>query len=175
MASLTCIYIIIHHEHFSYHLNATNSNISFCIALRKLATRGQSVPEQSVAEKPVPEQHVPEQVFADQHESHTSSEQIAEPDLPSSSNLAIQTCAPARTTNVPSSPTLFLDFTILADVCENIFQELNKLVGAINNLVHKESYKKQWRRLRERVEFVLSELQRSSLDAQDIAQNNLKD
>jgi len=42
-------------------------------------------------------------------------------------------------------------------------------------LVHEESYEKQWRKLRERVEFVLSELQRSSLDAQDITQNNLKD
>jgi len=68
-----------------------------------------------------------------------------------------------------------LNSTILADVCENIFQELNKLVVARNKLVHEESYEKQWRRLRERVEFFLSELQRSSLDAQDIAQNNLKD
>jgi len=47
------------------------------------------------------------------------------------------------------------------------------LVGARNNLVHEESYEKQWRRLRERVKFVLSELQRSSFDAQDFAQNNL--
>jgi len=60
-------------------------------------------------------------------------------------------------------------------VCENIFQELNKLVQARNNLTHEESYEKQWRRLRERVDFVMSELQRSSLDAQDIAQNNLQD
>jgi len=95
--------------------------------------------------------------------------------LPSSSNQAIQTCAPARSTNVPSPPTLFLDSTMLADVCENIFQELNKLVEARNNLVHEESYEKQWRRLRERVDFVMSELQKSSLDAQDIAQNNLQD
>jgi len=49
------------------------------------------------------------------------------------------------------------------------------LVKARNNLVHEESYVKQWRRLRERIYFVLSELQRSSLDAQDIAQNNLQD
>jgi hypothetical protein len=39
---------------------------------------------------------------------------------PLSSSLAIQPCAPAKT-NVPSPPTLFLDSTILADVCENIF------------------------------------------------------
>jgi len=84
--------------------------------------------------------------------------EISTNDQPSSSNLAIQTCAPARTKNIPPSPTLFLDSTILADVCENIFQELNKLVGGRNNLVHEESYEKQWRRLRERVDFVLSEL-----------------
>jgi hypothetical protein len=60
-------------------------------------------------------------------------------------------------------------------VCENIFQELNKLVEARNNLVHEENYEKQWMRLRERVDFVMSELQRSSLDAHDIAQNNLQD
>jgi len=49
------------------------------------------------------------------------------------------------------------------------------LVEARNNLVHEESYMKQWRRLRERVDFVLSEIQRSYFDAQDIAQNNLQD
>ena len=81
---------------------------------------------------------------------------IAEPNLPStnglpsSSNQAIQSCATARPTNVPSPPTLFLDSTILADVCENIFQELNKLVQARNNLVHEDNYVKQWRILRER-------------------------
>jgi len=86
-------------------------------------------------------------------------------DQPSSSNQGIQACTLARSTNVLSPPTLFLDSTILADVCENIFQELNKLVEARNNLVHEESYLKQWKRLRERVDFVLSELQRSSFDA----------
>jgi len=150
MASLTCTDIVIHPEHLLYHLNATHSNISFGISLRNLAKKRQFVPEQ----------HVPEQVLPHQHESYTSYEQITESDQPSSSNLAIQTCAPTRTTNVPSPPTLFLDSTILTDLCENIFQELNKLVRARNNLVHEESYEKQWRRLRERVEFVLSELQR---------------
>jgi len=63
----------------------------------------------------------------------------------------------------------------MANVCESIFQELNKLIEARNNLIHENNYQKQWRRLRERVDFVLSELQRSSFDAQDIAQNNLQD
>ena len=49
------------------------------------------------------------------------------------------------------------------------------MIGARNKLVHEESYEKQWRRLRKRVEFVLFELQRSSFDAQDTAQNNLQD
>ena len=88
-------------------------------------------------------------------------------DQPSSSNLAIQVSTPPRTTKVPSPPTLFLNSSILADVCENIFQELNKLVQARNNLVHEDNYVKQWRRLRERVDFIISELERSSLDAQD--------
>ena len=96
-------------------------------------------------------------------------------DQPSSSNLAIQVSTPPRTTKVPSPPTLFLNSSILADVCENIFQELNKLVQARNNLVHEDNYVKQWRRLRERVDFIISELERSSLDAQDTAQNNLQD
>ena len=42
-------------------------------------------------------------------------------DQPSSSNQAIQACAPVKSTNVPSPPTLFLDSSILANVCENIF------------------------------------------------------
>ena len=46
-------------------------------------------------------------------------------DQPSSSNQAIQPCAPDRSINVPFPPTLFLDSTLLADVCENIFQEIN--------------------------------------------------
>lgn len=93
---------------------------------------------------------------------------------PEPSNLVIQSCAPAKT-NVPSPLTLFLDSTILADVCESIYQKLNKLVQARNNLIHKDSYEKQWKRLKERVDFVLTELQRSCLDAQDSAQNKLQD
>ena len=53
-------------------------------------------------------------------------------DQPSTSNLAIQPCALVKT-NVPYPPTLFLDSTILADVCENIFQELNKLIQAMRS------------------------------------------
>jgi len=85
-------------------------------------------------------------------------------DRPSSSNLAIQPCAPTKT-NVPSPPTIFLDFILLADVCENIFQELNNLIQARNNLVHKDNYERQWKRLKERVDYVLSALQKTCLDA----------
>jgi len=49
------------------------------------------------------------------------------------------------------------------------------LIKARNNLVHEDIYEKQWRRLRERVDFIMFELQRSCLGAQDIAQNNLQD
>jgi hypothetical protein len=72
-------------------------------------------------------------------------------------------------------PTIFLDSTLLQDVCENIGQELVKLIQARNNLVNQESYDKQWKRLKERVDFVLSELQRTCIDEQDSAQQQLQD
>jgi hypothetical protein len=88
----------------------------------------------------------------------------------SSSSLAIQPVAPTKPTKISSPPTIFLDSTLLQDVCENISQELIKMIQARNNLTHKESYEKQWRRLKDRVDFVLSELQRTCLDEQDSAQ-----
>jgi len=69
---------------------------------------------------------------------------------------------------------MFLDSTILSHVCESIFLELNSLIEARNNLIHEESYEKQWIRLKERVDFIFSELQRSCLDAQEIAQAKLQ-
>jgi hypothetical protein len=81
---------------------------------------------------------------------------------PSSSQLAIQPVAP---TKIPSPPTIFLDSTLLTDVCEKIFQELNKPIQARNDLVHKDSYEKQWSRLKERVDYILSALQRTCVDA----------
>ena len=55
------------------------------------------------------------------------------------------------------------------------FQELNSLIQARNNLIHEDSYKKLRKRLKERVDYVLSELQRSCLDAQDSAQRKLQE
>jgi len=68
-------------------------------------------------------------------------------DQPSSSNLTIQPCSPVKT-SVPSPPTIFLDSILLADVCKNIFQELNNLIEVRNNQVHKDIYEKQWKRLK---------------------------
>jgi len=104
--------------------------------------------------------------------SKTNTPTIPTNHQPSPSNLAIQPCAPAKT-KVPSPPTLFLDSTILADVCENIFQELNKLIQTRNDLIHKESYEKSWKRLKERVDYILTALQITCMDAQDSAQQKL--
>jgi len=124
------------------------------------------VPEQNVPEQPIPKLVVLEQVINNQSPTTTIDEpETSINDQPSSFNLAIQPCAPAKT-NVPSPPTLFLDSTILGDVCENIFQELSNLVQARNNLLHEDSYEKLWIRLKDKVEYVLTELQRSCLDAQ---------
>jgi len=134
-------------------------------------------PEPDAPEQDVLELFVPEHVISNQSPATNT---IVEPEIttndqPSSSNLALQTCAPSRPKNIPSPPTFFPDYIILAYVCENIFQKLNKLIQARYNLIHEDNYVKQWRRLRERVDFVLTELQRSSFDAQDTAQNKLHD
>jgi len=47
---------------------------------------------------------------------------------PSSSHLAIQPITPPQPDKIPSPPTMYLDSSLLVDVCENIFQELNKLI-----------------------------------------------
>jgi hypothetical protein len=93
---------------------------------------------------------------------------------PSLSSLAIQPITPSKP-NIPSPPTLFLDSTILADVCENIGQELISFIQARNDLIHKDSYEKLWKRLKERVDFVMSELQRTCMDDQASAQQKLQD
>jgi hypothetical protein len=61
---------------------------------------------------------------------------------------------PVKPTKIPSLPTILLDSTLLQNVCESIGQELVKLIEERNNFVHQESYEKQWKRLKERVDFV---------------------
>jgi hypothetical protein len=60
-------------------------------------------------------------------------------------------------------------------MCENIGQELISLIQARNDLIHKDSYEKFWKRLKERVDFVMSELQRTCMDDQDSTQKKLQD
>jgi len=115
------------------------------------STNNDFVPIQEIL---VPELTVLEQTASEQRaseltpNSQSTTTNIHEPetltnDQPSSSNLAIQPVASAKT-NVPSPPTLFLNSTILANVCDNIFQELNSLVQARNNLIHEDNYEKLW-------------------------------
>ena len=49
------------------------------------------------------------------------------------------------------------------------------MIQARNDLIHKDSYEKLWKRLKERVDYVLTELQRTCTDAQDSAQQKLQD
>jgi len=111
----------------------------------------------------VPKLSVHEQIILNQQQTtNTSTEpETSINDQPSSSNLAILPVAPANT-NTSTEP-------------ENIFQELNNLVQARNNLINEDDYEKLWIRLKERVEYVLIELQRTCIDAQDIAQTKLQD
>ena len=54
-------------------------------------------------------------------------------------------------------------------MCENIFKDLNKLVKTGNILVHENDYVNEWTRLRNRVNTVMCELQKTSLKAHDKA------
>jgi len=94
---------------------ASSTNLDFVLISEPV--RELVVPEQLIHELSVPEQVILDQ----QSTTNTSTEpETSINDQPSYSNLAIQHVAPAKT-NVPSPPTLFLDSTILANVCENIF------------------------------------------------------
>jgi len=72
-----------------------------------------------------------------------------------------------QTTNVSPPPTLLLDSIILQEVCENIFEDLHKLVKARNTPIHTQSYEDKWTALRERVDTVMCELQKLSIEAQN--------
>jgi hypothetical protein len=85
------------------------------------------------------------------------------------SNLAIVPTASPKPSRQPSPPTIFLDPHVLKDVCEDIASELIKLIEGRNDLGHKVSYQKQWRRLKERVVNVISALHNSCIEAQEQA------
>ena len=70
---------------------------------------------------------------------------------------------------------MYLDSSLLAVVCENIFQELNKLMQTRHDLIHENTYEQSWKRLKERTNNVLNALQKTCIDDQDIAQQKLKD
>jgi len=93
-------------------------------------------------------------------------------DIPSSSN---QACSQTLPTLVSPLSTRLLNSTILQEVCENIFKDLNKLVKTRNNSVHVEHYVDEWTRLRKRVDFVMCEFQKTSLEAHDKALSTLNE
>jgi len=146
------------------------------ILVTELTVPEQTTSEQSASEQIASEQNASELTRESQSTTTTNLHEPEHPinDQPSSSNLAIQPITPAKT-YVLSPPTLFLNSTILSNVCESIFQELNCLIQARNNLIHEDSYEKLWIRLKDIVDFILSELQRSCLDAQELAQAKLQE
>ena len=96
----------------------------------------------------------------------TSSQQTI--DIPSSSTIqpTLDQVVSSQTTNVSSPPINLLDSIILKEVCENIFEDMNKLVKAKNNPIHTVSYEDKWIALRERIDTVMCELQKQSIEAQ---------
>ena len=71
--------------------------------------------------------------------------------------------------NVLPPPTILLDSAILKEVCENIFKDLNKLVKTRSNFVHEKDYVSERTSLRGRVDYVMCELQKLSIEAHNQA------
>ena len=94
--------------------------------------------------------------------------EILSTDAPSSS-----TSITPQPTVVSPSPTLLLEFVILKEVCENIFKDLNKLVQTRSNFVHQKNYEDEWTTLGERIDYMMCELQKLSLEAHNQALNTL--
>ena len=60
-------------------------------------------------------------------------------------------------------------------MCEDITEKIIKLISSRNDLSHRESYDKQWRRLKERVENVMNALSSTCIEAQEQAKQKLQD
>jgi len=92
-----------------------------------------------------------------------------------SDNLQIEPFAAPKPRKLPSQPTIFLDSVVLQGVCEDIADKMIKLISTRNDLSHKESYDKQWRRLKERVESMMTALSTTCIEAQEQAKQKLQD
>ena len=60
-------------------------------------------------------------------------------------------------------------------MCEDITDKMIKLISTRNDLSHKENYDKQWKRLMERVENVMTALSTTCIKAQEQAKKKLQD
>jgi len=191
MTTNTISELVIHSDYKPYHLSATHSNISFSIALRNLPNKQTSIFEPiepvctdkayvSHTNAESGTSHQPDWTFCSSMESddemidvytnnnpHIASHQTIDiPTLSSIQSTSDQTLTIApQTINVSPPPILLLDSVILKEVSENIFVDLDKLVRTRNNFVHTEDYEEKWTALRERVDTVMCELQKLSLEA----------
>jgi len=68
-----------------------------------------------------------------------------------------------------TKPLLLLDYATLKETCEQIFLDLNKLVKTRNNFIHENDYVSEWTSLRNKVEYMMCELHKLSLEAHDKA------
>jgi len=90
-------------------------------------------------------------------------------------NLQIEPFAAPKPRKLPSQPTRFLDSIVLRGVSEDIAEKMIKLISSRNDLSHRESYDKQWRRLKERVENVMTALSSTCIEAQEQSKQKLQD
>jgi len=106
---------------------------------------------------------------------HSQSQSSSNSQSFTTNNLQIEPIAAPRPRKQPSPPTRFLDSNVLKGVCEDIADKMIKLISSRNDLSHRESYEKQWRRLKERVENVINALSSTCVEAQEQAKQKLQD
>ena len=93
-------------------------------------------------------------------------------DQPSTSSQTFVLSTSEPQIGIPSPPTHLLDSIVFKEVCENLFKDLKKLVEAINDHIHTESYEGRWIELRERIDRVMRALQKLYVEAQEQSINN---
>jgi len=105
--------------------------------------------------------------------SDSDEEELIICDQPSTSSQTFEpSISEPQTIDIPSPPTHLLDSILFKEVCENLFEDLKKLVEARNNHIHTESYEGRRIELRERIERVMRALQKLYLEAQEQSINH---
>ena len=187
MATNTCTELIIHPEYQPYHLNATHSIISFGIALRKLVNKKSSTPNLSASDdqsssstqpisvalpsieftlNPVEPEQVIIEHSVDEVPTHNGTT------LPSSAPFVLEHINdPPFVPNIPVATAEPTSMLTLGELSSTNSTQLTDITFPPTLLLDSIilDYVSEWTSLRSRVDYMMCELQKLSLEAHDKA------